>query len=99
MFKLYFRHIQDFFLFTLLLELLAAGCKWLWNSVPGLILLEVYSGDQQIKSFKKRGNLNSSIITKINSTHWRCEDSSFVEHVEVTFENKITWVINAIQKL
>ncbi|XP_022164127.1 probable G-protein coupled receptor CG31760 isoform X2 [Myzus persicae] len=76
-------------------ELLAAGCKWLWNSVPGMILLEVYSGDQQIKSFKKQGNLYSSIISKINSTHWRCEDSSFVEHVEITFENKITVVVEA----
>ncbi|XP_060839071.1 probable G-protein coupled receptor CG31760 isoform X2 [Rhopalosiphum padi] len=76
-------------------ELLIAGCKWLWNSVPGLILLEVYSGDQQIKSFKKRGNLYSSILTKVNSTHWRCDDNSFVEHVEVNFENEITVIVEA----
>lgn len=74
------------------LELLAAGCKWLWSSVPGLMLLEVYSGDQQIKSFKKPGSQYSSIITKINSTRWKCDATSFVEHVEITFENKITWV-------
>ncbi|KAE9536615.1 hypothetical protein AGLY_007017 [Aphis glycines] len=76
-------------------ELLTAGCKWLWSSVPGLILLEVYLGDQLIKSFKKRGNLYSSIITKINSTQWRCDNSSFVEHVEVNFENKITVIVEA----
>lgn len=82
-----------------LIELLVAGCEWLWNSVPGLILLDVYSGEQQIKSFKKPGNVYSSIKTKTNSTHWRCEESSFVEHVEVAFENKITWVTNAVQQL
>ncbi|XP_025422700.1 probable G-protein coupled receptor CG31760 isoform X2 [Sipha flava] len=76
-------------------ELLMAGCKWLWDSVPGLILLEVYSGDQPIKTYKKPGNVYSSVKTKTNSTHWRCDESSFVEHVEITFENKITVIVEA----
>lgn len=71
--------------------MLAAGCKWLWNSVPGLILLEVYSGEQQIKSYKKSINSYYSLITKANYTYWMCSESSFVEHVEVTLENKIMY--------
>lgn len=75
-------------------ELLEAGCRWLWNSVTGLILVELYSGNQRIKSYKKPGNVYSSTVSKTNSTHWRCDKSSFVEHVEVTFDNKMTWVVH-----
>lgn len=78
------------FSYCLFLELLKASCKWLWNSVPDLLLLEVYSGDQLIESFKRLKTFNFSITTKINNTGWRCDEGKFVEHVEITFENKIT---------
>ncbi|XP_050522426.1 probable G-protein coupled receptor CG31760 [Daktulosphaira vitifoliae] len=80
---------------TLKRDLLSAVCMWLWTTEPGLLSLQVYLGDQLIKTYKNRTNAYSSFLSDQNNTYWRCDDHIFVEHIEVLFENRITMVIEA----
>lgn len=82
----------NYYIYCRFSEMLAAGCEWLFNSVPGLILLEVYTGDQKIMGYKKPENIYASVKNEINNTHYRCDGDIFVEHLEVSFKNRITWV-------